>query len=168
MDVYQVNSDSLSHLQRLSVIPPGAFCLQSSSMCSNSLFFPTDKESTRLSYRGDTLRLSQDGQYLYVTTRGKTSATRGYVSVWRVAADGTLGDDSNVPYDDPYAPLTRWETPTSGGKANAIDTFPFHAKDSPVTKDWIVLTDDEEGTGWIWILEWDGKRMEEIAALREG
>lgn len=33
-------------------------------------------------------------------------------------------------------------------------------------KDWIVLTDDEEGMGYIWIIEWDGEDMFVLSTLR--
>ena len=123
-----------------------------------------EKASVRKSYRGDTLRLSQDGQYLFVTTRGMTTDTRGYLAVWRVAPDGTLGSSSCGTSEDPHAPLDRYETPTSGGKANAIETFPFHLEGSEGRNDWIVLTDDIDG--WVWVLEWDGKKIEEVAGVR--
>ncbi|KAL8286216.1 hypothetical protein RQP46_004704 [Phenoliferia psychrophenolica] len=145
IDVYSIEAKSLSHLQRLSVIPP-------------------EKDGVRKSYRGDTLRFSQDGQYLFVTTRGMTTDTKGYVAVWHVAPDGTLGSSSIGTKEDPHAPLDRFETATSGGKANAIETFPFHPEGQEVRKDWIVLTDDIEG--WVWVLEWDGKKIEEVAGVK--
>ncbi|KAM0755146.1 Muconate cycloisomerase 1 [Meredithblackwellia eburnea MCA 4105] len=138
VDVYDILPDSLQHRQRFSVIP-------------------SDKDPLRKTFRGDTLRFSQDGQYLFVTTRGMTSATRGYVSVWKVGADGLLASEE---------PVDRYETPTSGGKANAVETFPFHPRGSPITTDWIVLTDDQDG--WIIILEWDGKKISEKASVRLG
>lgn len=137
-------------------------------------------------YRGDTLRFSQDGRFLYATTRGMTPATRGYVAVWAVAPDGTL---SSLDYQqaEAYAPVTRYQTPTYGGKANAVEAFPFHAGawtegsggggegggggkegEVRVTKDWIVLTDD--GEGWVWVLEFDVERgtVREVAGVQLG
>ncbi|ORY90131.1 Lactonase, 7-bladed beta-propeller-domain-containing protein [Leucosporidium creatinivorum] len=158
VDVYSIQDSSLSHLQRLSVIPPSA-------------------SSTRLSYRGDTLRLSQSGSYLYATTRGMTKATKGFVAVWSVNADGTLGsaellEEGELARDgsktQDHAPLDRFETKTSGGKANAVETFPFHtsAKGVKEQRDWVLLTDDEDG--WVWVLEWDGRKIKEIAGVRLG
>lgn len=86
-----------------------------------------------------------------------TPATRGYVAVWAVSPDGTLASSE---------PITRYETPTSGGKANAVETFPFHPLGGVVAVDWIVLADDEQG--WVWILNWDGLKLEEIAGVRLG
>lgn len=130
-----------------------------------------EADAERLAYRGDTLRLSQSGLYLYVTTRGKTTATKGYVSTWLVNPDGSLGSTEASTVNDPTPPIERYQTRNSGGKANAIEAFPFHviSKDSIVedkVKDWIVLTDDEEG--WIWMLEWNGKNMVEIASIKLG
>lgn len=61
----------------------------------------------------------------------------------------------------------RYEAPTSGGKAHAIDllskSVSFPGEDSRGTRGvWIVLTDDDdyaaslEGGGAVRILEWDG------------
>lgn len=117
----------------------------------------SEKEPSRLSYRGDTLRFSQSGHYLYATTRGKTSSIPGFVSVFSVSPDGSLRPE----------PLDTYETATSGGKANAVEAFPFHSNDGDNgEKDWIALTDDQDG--WVWILEWDGVKLLEIAGVRLG
>ncbi|KAI5477033.1 hypothetical protein MNV49_006909 [Pseudohyphozyma bogoriensis] len=142
IDVYNINADSLTHVQRVSVIPP-------------------EKYSLRKSFRGDTLRFSQDGRFLYGTTRGMTAATRGYVAVWEIAADGTLGTGSPL-----AEPVDSFETGTSGGKANAVEAFPFHPEGQAIARDWVALTDDQDG--WVWILEWDGKKLSEIAGVRLG
>ncbi|KAK4057716.1 hypothetical protein OIO90_001364 [Microbotryomycetes sp. JL221] len=167
VDVYEIQRSSLKHIQRLSVIPPS-------------------KYQDRLSYRGDTLRLSQSGSFLYVTTRGKTSQTQGFVSVWNVNKDGTLGSQDSMEQDEQenqtFAPIDRYQTLTSGGKANAIETFPFHRQSNHVTKfqvqtshqslrwqeekDWILLTDDEQG--WVWVLEFDGNKIREVAGVQLG
>lgn len=114
--------------------------------------------SARLAYRGDTLRLStpsdSSSAYLYATTRGKTSATKGIVSVWSIGEDGMLGETA----------LARYKTRNSGGKANAIEVFPFARRDSDA--EWFVLTDDE--AGWVSILEWDGRTMVEVAEVQLG
>lgn len=147
LDVYDVTiaSPYLSHSQRLSVIP-------------------RTLDETRLQYRGDTLRLSLDGTRLYVTTRGKTPHEKGYVSVWKVAQDGGI-EEMRTGEESGYGALHRYETKTSGGKANAIEVFPFR---STPGRDWIVLTDDEEG--WVTILEWRDEWMElrEIACAQLG
>ncbi|GAA6022637.1 hypothetical protein JCM11491_001145 [Sporobolomyces phaffii] len=169
LDVYDVVEASpyLVHAQRLSVIPRAL-------------------DPARDRYRGDTLRLSRDGRRLYVTTRGKTPTERGFVSVWTVAAsDGAIvestdGDDDDAAEPQGYGALSRYETATSGGKANAIEVFPFGPARRPrrdeddneekdggggggggagtgtttttTTREWIALTDDE--AGWVTVLEW--------------
>jgi len=60
----------------------------------------------------------------------------------------------------------RYETPTSGGKAHAIDllskSVSFSNDDRKGPGVWIVLTDDDDhaasldGVGGVRILEWDG------------
>lgn len=133
--------------------PPKSVPLSSSPTITHTTL---SDSTTRDSYRGDTLRLSQDGHYLYATTRGKTSSTKGYITTWFVYPSSFLSEE----------PLKRWETPTSGGKSNAIEAFPFHSLSRVGGKDWIVLTDDEEGMGYIWIIEWDGEDMFVLSTLR--
>ncbi|GAA5986952.1 hypothetical protein JCM11641_002265 [Rhodosporidiobolus odoratus] len=164
LDVYTVlpSHPFLSHSQRLSVIPPS-------------------QHSTRPLYRGDTLRLSADSRRLYVTTRGKTSAQKGWVVVFSLAEDGSIVE--NAAEDAGYGTLSRYETKTSGGKANAIEVFPFWpssststaqgeqaagAKSGPEGCDWIVLTDDEQGC--VSVLEWrnEWKELREVASVRLG
>ena len=64
----------------------------------------------------------------------------------------------------------RFRTPTSGGKANAIDILP---KDDGGL--WILLTDDDDaatiGAGAVRVLEWDGcsiKLVSELSCEMEG
>jgi carboxy-cis,cis-muconate cyclase len=57
--------------------------------------------------------------------------------------------------------IERWQTPTSGGKANAIELKAklqenTNGYDRGTGGVWIVLTDDETDAGGVWILEWDG------------
>jgi carboxy-cis,cis-muconate cyclase len=77
---------------------------------------------------------------------------RGYITVWAFdPASGRLGDE----------PVDRWETPTSGGKANAIE---FAPQQGPDASDFIVLTDDEQG--FVVVLEWDGMKLAEVARTK--
>lgn len=118
----------------------------------------TDIEDRRTTFRGDTLRLSQDKKWLYATTRGSSRQIRGWLAVFAVQEDGSLASQ----------PTARWETPTSGGKANALDTFPFHpSRDSARSRrDWILLTDDQDG--YVWVLEWDGQSITIKGEVRLG
>lgn len=107
-------------------------------------------------YRGDTIRLlpaqlkqtlfasTADKEtwmtknYIFATTRGKDLQHKGVLAV--------LEQDS-----DSLKLLSLWPTPTSGGKANAIE-FRIHGdEDDP--RILIVLTDDE--VGWVMVLEWN-------------
>ncbi|GAA6047554.1 hypothetical protein JCM3770_005805 [Rhodotorula araucariae] len=154
LDVYDVLSSSpyLSHSQRLSVIP-------------------AHQDATRGQYRGDTLRLSADRQRLYVTTRGKTSAERGWVAVFDLAPSGNVvpRDDADAAGAVPgYGARSRFETRNSGGKANAVDVFPFFPPAAEAGRDWIVLTDDEEG--FVSVLEWrdEWDELREVASVQLG
>ncbi|GAA5858363.1 hypothetical protein JCM8547_004665 [Rhodosporidiobolus lusitaniae] len=166
LDVYTVlpSHPYLTHSQRLSVIPPS-------------------QHSTRPLYRGDTLRLSSDHRRLYVTTRGKTSEQRGWVATFALAGDGTVVPNQNE--EEGYGARSRFETRNSGGKANAIEVFPFWpspeaqpvegkekkvagALPGPMGRDWIVLTDDEQG--YVSVLEWrdEWNELREVAWVRLG
>ena len=85
---------------------------------------------------------------LFTTTRGSTSATRGYLASFHLDDDGLFTTEIVPEY---------WETPTSGGKANALDILTKQDSEDAV---WILLTDDDdtavkEGEG-VKVLEWDG------------
>lgn len=103
-------------------------------------------------YRGDTLRVSFSGKYLFATTRGAKSSTKGILAVYDIS-------NYNAPLSDA---ICIWETPTSGGKANAIEPSPFRGLGDGTSnqgnEEWIVLTDDEEG--WVFIIQWDEEKRE--------
>ncbi|GAA5836104.1 hypothetical protein JCM11251_007370 [Rhodosporidiobolus azoricus] len=165
LDVYDVlpSHPYLVHSQRLSVIP-------------------SFQHPTRLQYRGDTLRLSSDHKRLYVTTRGKTNKEKGWVAVFTLGKDGEVVEEKGE--EEGYGALSRYETRNSGGKANAIEVFPFwpsassssstspatdgDAGPGPLGRDYIVLTDDEQG--YVSILEWRDSwgELREIAAVQLG
>ncbi|KAF7419430.1 hypothetical protein PC9H_002020 [Pleurotus ostreatus] len=111
-------------------------------------------------YRGDTLRFTPPSPshpspgFLFATTRGATSETRGWLTVFRLDQDGAIvGEDAE---DD----TERWETPTSGGKANAIEIIHGETDGGEDTKAWVLLTDDDEsvesGGPGIRVIEWSG------------
>lgn len=87
-----------------------------------------------------------------------TPTTRGYLTAFSIDPSTNL----IVPGSSYHH-----QTATSGGKANAIEVYPF-ARSSGRQTDWIVLTDDEKG--FVVILEWDGENnlMSEIASVRLG
>jgi carboxy-cis,cis-muconate cyclase len=116
----------------------------------------TDRD--RHSYRGDTLRFgvhaAANGSLpLIASTRGKTPATRGFVAVWTV--DPSTGLLS--PSDDD---VVRFETSTSGGKANAVEPA-FWA---PEGKEVFILTDDDHG--WVSVLEYDGRAISVVDSVK--
>ncbi|KAK0545551.1 hypothetical protein OC844_007338 [Tilletia horrida] len=133
----------------------------------------------RASYRGDTVRLSPSGRAVLASTRGKTPATRGWVTAWdldALTATVAAGTANLSAQDEDECLLSRWRTPTSGGKANAIEWAPRY--DLALTKqtsddtkkgkgeenDWAVLTDDAEG--YVLVLRWNGRGLEEVARTK--
>ncbi|PWN36497.1 3-carboxy-cis,cis-mucoante lactonizing enzyme [Meira miltonrushii] len=139
VDVYHVGKGAhLEHLQRVSILPSSSDIHQ---------------------YRGDTVRLSPDGQYLFATTRGKNASTKGFVKVWQI----NHVESSKDFLQERYTHATR----NSGGKANAIEFAPRYGtkvESSEKTVDYAVLTDDQEG--YITVLEWDGEDLKEISTIR--
>lgn len=91
----------------------------------------------RHDWRGDTLRFSSDLKYLFASTRGKSVDQKGILLAYKLTTSsdrGELGVDLKE--------VARFETRTSGGKANAIELAPGTAEGEP---DLMILTDDEEG-----------------------
>ncbi|KAH0578956.1 hypothetical protein H2248_003138 [Termitomyces sp. 'cryptogamus'] len=132
IDAYAITATGLTHLSSRSLVPP-------------PLSAP--------SFRGDTLILSPSTpehpapRALFASTRGASPATPGWLSTFLLDADGM--------FVDPHLP-EYWQTPTSGGKANALDVISKSQGEGEGV--WILLTDDDEiteGPG-VWVLEWDG------------
>lgn len=126
---------------------------------------PADKDPKE--YWADEVRLSTGPdrmrpRYMYASTRGLVAETKGYVAVFRLDGDGRLANDTA---------LDIWETPTSGGIANAIEPAPWGAQQGPDTSEeelateYLALTDSEEG--WVSILGFKGK-VSEVARVNLG
>lgn len=105
-------------------------------------------------------------RYLYASTRGLESGTKGYVAAYELDAEGRIAGPA----------LEIYETRTSGGLANAVEPAPraLYAKlgsgggrgedEEKEKEEYIALTDSEEG--WVVILGWDGRRFREVAAVQ--
>ena len=154
VDSYEILPTSLAYIASRSLLPRGQ--LQSTSNTTNH-------------FRGDTLllppptSLNPTPKILIATTRGSSAATRGWLSVFPLDANGHFVDvpqprDTSEIFNEDDLEAHRFRTPTSGGKANAIDILPK----SPENGLWILLTDDDDvtasptGVGAVRVLEWDG------------
>lgn len=135
VDAYRIQATTLEYVASRSLLP--------------------DKHAANYSqFRGDTLMLAPPSsafpnpRVLFTTTRGGKSDTRGWLSAFALDEDGLF-----------TSRVQRFETPTSGGKANAIDLLQKSASGNGGL--WIVLTDDDDataspsGTGAVRVLEWD-------------
>ena len=151
VDVYTITDTALDHRQSISILPPGSS--------------PAD-------FRGDTLRLSPPTPrsptptHLFATTRGAHTSHKGFLAVFAVLPSGLL--------DAAASKTERWQTPTSGGKANAIEVRSKAPRggrggDGAGGADgvWVVLTDDEPGKGGVWVLEWDGEGTGGVRVVAE-
>lgn len=134
VDSYSISPSSLVYLSSRSLLPAN---------------------TTEISrFRGDTLLLAPSAAdqptplTLFATTRGAATATRGWLSVFSLDADGLFSTEE-----------AHYETATSGGKANAIDLLPKSTSGSE-SGVWVLLTDDDEsaaeGGNGVLVLEWDG------------
>ncbi len=84
---------------------------------------------------------------------------QGWLSIFVLDEEGKFRDEDGI----------RYETPTSGGKANAISLLP--KKDGPGI--WILLTDDDEVGAVVprreavRVLEWDGMETGGLSVVAE-
>lgn len=141
VDVFSIAGDgvTLTHKQACSVLPAGEDCKQ---------------------YWADEVRCSigpnaSKPRYLYASNRGLEAETMGYVAAYRLKEDG---------YVESEEPIDIWETPTSGGLANAIEPAPWRKDHGDV--DYLALTDSQEG--WVSVLKFDGKKISEVDKVNLG
>lgn len=117
---------------------------------------PADKHES--AYWADEVRLSTASstpKYMYASTRGLAAETKGYVAVFELEPDGTVASEQ---------PVCIWETPTSGGIANAIEPAPQQEEFGGV--EYLAMTDSQEG--WVFMLSFDGKEIREVARVNLG
>ncbi|KAG5645661.1 hypothetical protein DXG03_005498 [Asterophora parasitica] len=125
-------------------------------VASRSLLPPNTDPARVPRFRGDTLILAPATprhpapRTLFATTRGVKASDKGWLSAFSLDADGLFADGDAGEH---------FETPTSGGKANALDVLP--KGDLEEEGVWILLTDDDdaatgEAGGGVRVLEWDG------------
>ena len=110
-------------------------------------------------YWADEVRLSTRSptapRYLYASTRGLAAATKGYVAVFELHPDGSMVSEE---------PICIWETPTSGGIANAIEPAPW--SEDHGDREYLAITDSLEG--WVFVLSFDGREVREAARVGLG
>lgn len=153
VDVFEVEADAgmLSHVKGVKIIPEGSSpecpALRDPSLTA----LPADHSASL--YWADEVRVSPSQKYLYCSTRGLEPQTKGWVAVYGLTPEGLPASD---------APLCLWETPTSGGWANAVEPSPgaYNKEDC----EYVALTDSEEGL--VMILGWDGKAIREVARTK--
>jgi carboxy-cis,cis-muconate cyclase len=112
-------------------------------------------------YWADEVRLStgpdpNKPRYMYASTRGLEAHTMGYVAAYSLNPDGTLTSETAIDI---------WETPTSGGLANAIEPAPWR-KVQNENEEFLAMTDSQEG--WVFMLSFDGKCIKEVSRLNLG
>jgi carboxy-cis,cis-muconate cyclase len=143
VDVFEIVAPGpkLKHVQGVKIIPKAEDCKE----------FWADEVRTSLS-DGD------KPKYLYASTRGLAKTKMGYVAAFRLLEDGRI-DDGGKSGKEQDGLLAMWETPTSGGWANAIQPGP-----TVNGIEYIALTDSEEGL--VMVLSWDGREFKEAARAK--
>lgn len=142
VDVFSIAADgvTLEHKQACSVLPPGKDC---------KAYWA---DEVRYSTGPDPLR----PRYLYASNRGLDAATKGYVAAYKLNEEGYLESEQ---------PIHIWETPTSGGLANAVEPAPWQ-KGQSENVEYLALTDSQEG--WVSVLSFDGKEIKEVSKVNLG
>jgi carboxy-cis,cis-muconate cyclase len=138
VDVFEIVAPGpkLKHVQGVKIIPEA----------EDHTEFWADEVRTSLS-NGD------KPKYLYASTRGLEKTKMGYVAAFRLLEDGRI-DDGGQSGKEQDGVLAMWQTPTSGGWANAIQPGPTVGG-----IEYIALTDSEEGL--VMVLSWDGREFKE-------
>lgn len=143
VDVFSVAADgvTLTHKQGVKIIPAAKD--------------PKD-------YWADEVRLStlpsgsnEAPKYMYASTRGLKPETKGYVAIFALDGEGVVAKEDAI---------CIWETPTSGGIANAIEPAPWGQGSDGV--EYLAMTDSEEG--WVFVLSFDGQHITEVARVNLG
>lgn len=160
VDVFEVNSmqGTLEWVQGVRIIP---------------------EEQDEKLFWADEVRTIPDssgvGNLLVASTRGLEKGTKGYVALFKLTSEGLIEAKEK---EDKHAWLDIWQTPTSGGWANAIEpcykvlhssqpSFINHSRTNQ--GQYMALTDSEEGFVMILSIETDTvkqtKHIVEIARV---
>lgn len=142
VDAFEVDSSDFTALRfahGASILPPG----------KKAEDFWADEVRLSLTVEPST----RAPKYLWASTRGLHPHVKGYVAVYALDQDGWLvgGGDAKA--------LHIWETPTSGGIANAIEPGLVVGG-----IEYALLTDSEEG--YVFVVSWDGKQIKEVARVK--
>jgi carboxy-cis,cis-muconate cyclase len=179
VDVFLVNTSggeskaTLEWVQGVRIIPESK---------DASLFWADEVRTVVSSSSGGS---SKAPEYLIASTRGLEADTMGYVAVFSLTEEGLIDgvekgqqrQDSSASENTahPSAWLDLWQTPTSGGWANAVGPCPHLLETSrkELTGQYAVLTDSEEGLVTMLAIEKSDEhpstgRVREVARLSLG
>ena len=91
---------------------------------------------------------------MYASTRGLEAGAKGYVAVYGLTEEGRIDEGLGE-----NGLLDMWETPTSGGWANAVQPGP-----TIDGVEYVALTDSEEGL--VVVLGFDGKQVTDAGRVK--
>ncbi|KAJ1023515.1 hypothetical protein NDA16_003132 [Ustilago loliicola] len=126
-------------------------------------------------YWADEVRLScpsaqRDGEYplyMFASTRGLASGTKGWVAVFQLDREGLVVPQGRGEKDELGDALCLWQTPTSGGWANTIEPAPTFLHGSHGRAQYAVLTDSEVGVVRMLRLDVADPSQPEMVSIQE-
>lgn len=126
-------------------------------------------------YWADEVRLScaydrPDGEYplyMFASTRGLSAETKGWVAVFQLDKDGLVVPQSRDVNDELGDALCLWQSPTSGGWANAIEPAPTFLRGPNGTSQYAALTCSEVGVVRMLRLDVPNPQKPNLASIHE-
>ncbi|ETN46948.1 uncharacterized protein HMPREF1541_01137 [Cyphellophora europaea CBS 101466] len=139
VDVFETSQGGtiLKHVQGVKIIP---------AEMSPKLFWA---DEVRTSFSS-----GSQPKYMYASTRGLEAETKGYLAVFALTEEGLVDEKQGD-----KGLLDMWQTPTSGGWANAVQPGP-----TVDGMEYLALTDSEEGL--VMVCSWDGQTIRECARVK--
>jgi carboxy-cis,cis-muconate cyclase len=139
VDVFETSQGGtiLKHVQGVKIIP---------KEMSPKLFWA---DEVRTSFSN-----GKKPKYMYASTRGLEAETKGYLAAFALTEEGKVDESAGE-----GGLLDMWQTPTSGGWANAVQPGP-----TIDGVEYLALTDSEEGL--VMVLSWDGKKIKECGRVK--
>lgn len=143
VDAFSLTSDklNLSHANGVKIIPEAH---------DPALYWADEVRVSKSLLHGGG---SKTPRFLYASTRGLEAHTKGYVAVFALDEAGSIREC-----------VYMYETPTSGGWANAVEPAPEGTSVDGV--EIVALTDSEEGG--VFMLGFDGTALKELARVKVG
>jgi carboxy-cis,cis-muconate cyclase len=104
---------------------------------------------------------------MFASTRGLSAETKGWVAVFQLDKDGLVVPQSRDENDELGDALCLWQSPTSGGWANAIEPAPTFLRGPNGTSQYAALTCSEVGVVRMLRLDVPNPQKPNLASIHE-